>query len=211
MKSVNPDLIDQWKLPDSQNTDTAAKTRKHVIIICAVIALLLAIGVGWVVGNKTKTSDSAVPAVVTSAQGSSAVSQSNNFNPQQSATPEPATVTVVQTEVVIQQQPAQVDQQSLLGTSIQCDGRGVLIVSSIIDTGQDIATEASNVIAKYPGAKMLKPGACSSLRASTDGNDVYAIVLDYGFDTSALCAAEARLGGNPRTMNNSGNFASPCE
>lgn len=98
----------------------------------------------------------------------------------------------------------------LSGTTIPCDGRGVLIIHSIVDTGQDIAAEAKNVLTANPGAQLLQPGACSSLRASLDGNDVYGIVIDYGFDTDRLCRVAASIGGNPRTMNNSGDFTSPC-
>lgn len=98
----------------------------------------------------------------------------------------------------------------LSGATIPCDGRGVLIIHSIVDTGQDIAAEARSVLTANPGAQLLQPGACSSLRASLDGNDVYGIVIDYGFDTDRLCRAAASIGGNPRTMNNSGDFTSPC-
>jgi len=78
------------------------------------------------------------------------------------------------------------------------------------DSVQYIASEARNVLTANPGAQLLQPGACSSLRASVDGNDVYGIVIDYGFDTDRLCRAAASIGGNPRTMNNNGDFTSPC-
>lgn len=94
--------------------------------------------------------------------------------------------------------------------SIACDGRGVLIVQSIIDTGQDIQAEAAPTLAMYPTAQVLTPGACSSLRASVDGNKVYAVVIDYGKDIAGLCSAAARIGGNPRIMNNDADFTSPC-
>lgn len=114
----------------------------------------------------------------------------------ETATPEPQ----AETRTAIQ----------LSGATIPCDGRGVLIIHSIVDTGQDIAAEARSVLTANPGAQLLQPGACSSLRASLDGNDVYGIVIDYGFDTDRLCRAAASIGGNPRTMNNSGDFTSPC-
>ena len=115
------------------------------------------------------------------------------------------TVTVTETAV-----PEPQTSPQLGGATIPCDGRGVLIIHSIVDTGQDIAAEARNVLTANPGAQLLQPGACSSLRASVDGNDVYGIVIDYGFDTDRLCRAAASIGGNPRTMNNSGDFTSPC-
>lgn len=103
------------------------------------------------------------------------------------------TVTVTATATPEPQAEARTATQ-LSGATIPCDGRGVLIIHSIAN----------------PGAQLLQPGACSSLRASLDGNDVYGIVIDYGFDTDRLCRAAASIGGNPRTMNNSGDFTSPC-
>lgn len=119
------------------------------------------------------------------------------------------TVTVTATATPEPQAEARTATQ-LSGATIPCDGRGVLIIHSIVDTGQDIAAEARSVLTTNPGAQLLQPGACSSLRASLDGNDVYGIVIDYGFDTDRLCRAAASIGGNPRTMNNSGDFTSPC-
>ena len=119
------------------------------------------------------------------------------------------TVTVTATATPEPQAEARTATQ-LSGATIPCDGRGVLIIHSIVDTGQDIAAEARSVLTANPGAQLLQPGACSSLRASLDGNDVYGIVIDYGFDTDRLCRAAASVGGNPRTMNNSGDFTSPC-
>ena len=119
------------------------------------------------------------------------------------------TVTVTATATPEPQAEARTATQ-LSGATIPCDGRGVLIIHSIVDTGQDIAAEARSVLTANPGAQLLQPGACSSLRASLDGNDVYGIVIDYGFDTDRLCRAAASIGGNPRTMNNSGDFTSPC-
>jgi len=119
------------------------------------------------------------------------------------------TVTVTATATPEPQAEARTTTQ-LSGATIPCDGRGVLIIHSIVDTGQDIAAEARSVLTANPGAQLLQPGACSSLRASLDGNDVYGIVIDYGFDTDRLCRAAASVGGNPRTMNNSGDFTSPC-
>ena len=119
------------------------------------------------------------------------------------------TVTVTETATPEPQAETRTATQ-LSGATIPCDGRGVLIIHSIVDTGQDIAAEARSVLTANPGAQLLQPGACSSLRASLDGNDVYGIVIDYGFDTDRLCRAAASIGGNPRTMNNSGDFTSPC-
>ena len=119
------------------------------------------------------------------------------------------TVTVTETATPEPQAETRTATQ-LSGATIPCDGRGVLIIHSIVDTGQDIAAEARSVLTANPGAQLLQPGACSSLRASVDGNDVYGIVIDYGFDTDRLCRAAASIGGNPRTMNNNGDFTSPC-
>lgn len=213
MENVDPKLVDQWQLPEMNNSATPSPNpnpNKGLIVLCAVLAGLLVLGVGIFVGTKFGTdSENTVAAATSEQQGTD---NSGTATAQQEAAEEPATVTVIRTEVVTPPpaQSAGSDATSISSDSIPCDGRGVLIVSSIIDTGQDVVAEANNVIAKYPNSRMLRPGACSSLRASVDGNSVYPVVIDYGFNTTTLCTAAANLGGNPRIMNNSADFSDPC-
>lgn len=97
-----------------------------------------------------------------------------------------------------------------------CDGRGILIVDSIIDYGDRADTAhrlAVEVLTADPTGKSRQytfPGQCPSLRAQVNGNDVYPVYLDFGQDTEALCRARANYGGDARVLSNRAEFRSPC-
>lgn len=96
-------------------------------------------------------------------------------------------------------------------SSPACDGRNILIVDSVVVyPGEDARNKIGDALDSNPDASFMLPGHCSSLRANVDGADVYAIYLDYGADRSAMCSAASTRGGNPRTLNTSGDFTSPC-
>ena len=197
---------------DKQDMIMPKQRRNWGLIIAIIVSGVLLGGIGAagvsIYQHVTNTTTAlggvatTTPATATSAGNNvpSAARSGRSGNP---------TVTVTATATPEPQAEARTATQ-LSGATIPCDGRGVLIIHSIVDTGQDIAAEARSVLTANPGAQLLQPGACSSLRASLDGNDVYGIVIDYGFDTDRLCRAAASIGGNPRTMNNSGDFTSPC-
>lgn len=88
-----------------------------------------------------------------------------------------------------------------------CDGRNILIVTSVVGAGQ---SGIDNALSQYPGSYYTEPGHCSSLRGSLDGQAVYPIYYDFGSDVSAMCSAKAQKGGNARTLNNNGDFTDPC-
>lgn len=95
-----------------------------------------------------------------------------------------------------------------------CDGRGILILDSVIDEG-DVGHTHSQIAfgVAYLGdgnAEFTYPGQCASLRKQVDGQNIYPIYMDYGHDTTALCAAKANYGGNARLLNNSGEYVDPC-
>lgn len=95
-----------------------------------------------------------------------------------------------------------------------CDGRGILILDSVIDEG-DVGYTHSQISfdVAYLGdgyAEFTYPGQCASLRKQVDGKNIYPIYMDYGHDTDALCAAKANYGGNARLLNNSGEYVDPC-
>ncbi len=209
MDPVDPGLVDKWKLPEpAPQKPNLNKNLIAVIAACALLVFMVSAVLGIrLLSNNGDEEPTPVAAPTTTTQTSTPVSSTKPQTPTATSTPAPETETVTIVETVV---ATATPQATTTGGSIPCDGRGVLIVYSVIDTGQDIAAEASGVIAQYPGARMLAPGACSSLRASVNGNAVYAIVLDYGFDTPLLCTAAAEIGGNPRTMNTSGDFTSPC-
>lgn len=97
-----------------------------------------------------------------------------------------------------------------------CDGRGILIVDSIIDYGDRADTVhrlAVEVLTADPTGKSRQytfPGQCPSLRAQVNGNDIYPVYLDFGQDTEALCRARANYGGDARVLSNRAEFTSPC-
>lgn len=92
-----------------------------------------------------------------------------------------------------------------------CDGRNILIVDSVIVyPGENARAKIGEALDRNPDASFMLPGHCPSLRARVDGADVYAIYVDYGADRSSLCSAASTRGGNPRTLNTSGDFTSPC-
>lgn len=95
-----------------------------------------------------------------------------------------------------------------------CDGRGILILDSVIDEG-DVGQTHSQIAfgVAYLGdgnAEFTYPGQCASLRKQVDGKNIYPIYMDFGHDTDALCAAKANYGGNARLLNNSGEYVDPC-
>lgn len=97
-----------------------------------------------------------------------------------------------------------------------CDGRGILIVDSVIDYGDRADTFhrlAVEVLTADPTGKSRQytfPGQCASLRKQVDGNDIYPVYLDFGSDTQALCRAKSDFGGNARVLSNSEEYLDPC-
>ena len=198
---------------DKQDMIMPKQRRNWGLIIAIIVSGVLLGGIGAAgvsIYQHVTNTTTALGGVATTTPATTATSAGNNvpYAARSGLSGNP-TVTVTATATPEPQAEARTATQ-LSGATIPCDGRGVLIIHSIVDTGQDIAAEARSVLTANPGAQLLQPGACSSLRASLDGNDVYGIVIDYGFDTDRLCRAAASIGGNPRTMNNSGDFTSPC-
>ena len=97
----------------------------------------------------------------------------------------------------------------------ECDGRGVLIVQSVMGNSGDVAGEINAALANNPGAVVYPPGVCPSIRGEVGGAAIYAVVQDFGTDYDALCSAEATAGGdenalNARRLDRSTNWQSPC-
>ena len=197
---------------DKQDMIMPKQRRNWGLIIAIIVSGVLLGGIGAAgvsIYQHVTNTTTALGGVVTTTPATATSAGNNVPYAARSARSDNPTVTVTETATPEPQAEARTATQ-LSDATIPCDGRGVLIIHSIVDTGQDIAAEARSVLTANPGAQLLQPGACSSLRASLDGKDVSGIVLDYGFDTDRLCRAAASIGGNPRTMNNSGDFTSPC-
>ena len=193
---------------DKQDMIMPKQRRNWGLIIAIIVSGVLLGGIGAAgvsIYQHVTNTTTALGGVVTTTPATATSAGNNVPYAARSARSDNPTVTVTETATPEPQAEARTATQ-LSDATIPCDGRGVLIIHSIVDT----AAEARSVLTANPGAQLLQPGACSSLRASLDGNDVYGIVIDYGFDTDRLCRAAASIGGNPRTMNNSGDFTSPC-
>lgn len=95
---------------------------------------------------------------------------------------------------------------------LACDGRGVLIVNSIMDDAADFDAQLANSRARWPDAVVMSPGDCPSLRPAhpDSGAAVYAVVIDYGDDLAGLCAAEIPGERNARLLNGDTSYRSPC-
>lgn len=116
-----------------------------------------------------------------------------------------------------QQAPQQQSAQpSTTSTAPYCDGRGVLIIESVLDDGTGAAqTRIEELLRAHPGSTWYQPGACPSLRASVDGQAIYPVVIDYGTNYEGLCSAYYAAGGDPsvrnaRLLNNTAEAQSPC-
>jgi hypothetical protein len=97
------------------------------------------------------------------------------------------------------------------GTVMPCDGRGVLIVSSVMGDSPSFRSEVDGAVSANPGAVLLDPGHCPSLRATVDGITVHPVVVDYGDDRAALCRAAASTpGSNARLLDDDTSYSSPC-
>lgn len=95
--------------------------------------------------------------------------------------------------------------------SLACDGRGVLIVSSVMANSPTFQQEIDGALASSPAAVELEPGHCPSLRATVDDVDVHPVVIDYGDDIAGLCRAAASAPGtNARLLNDDTSYSSPC-
>lgn len=107
--------------------------------------------------------------------------------------------------------PAPMVQAGLRPANAVCNDTPVLIVESVLDdgSGNQAAQRIPEVMNIYPGTVFYTPGACPSLRASGDGQDVYAVAREYD-NTAALCDAWAAQGGNARLLNGDTSYSSPC-
>lgn len=75
-----------------------------------------------------------------------------------------------------------------------CDGRGIVILSSITTPGR-YAEGVSRALAQFPGSSYLRTDmACSSLKPRYNGNPIYAVYRPGGRTREELCSAVAAAG-----------------
>lgn len=109
------------------------------------------------------------------------------------------------------------DGTDICGEPIECDGRGILILESVmVGEGIDISSTIGYSVDRWSRTvsgetvHFTNPGRCPSLRASLGNEDIYPVFIDYGFDTSRLCQGLSTYGGNARTVSDRVAYLSPC-
>ena len=95
--------------------------------------------------------------------------------------------------------------------NMRCDGRWIMIAETVlVPPGGNPNPEADRVQQKFPGSKVIKGDACSSMRSQYEGQDVYAVYFDAGKDVNEVCRLKSQYGGNARSLNNNADFSDPC-
>lgn len=95
--------------------------------------------------------------------------------------------------------------------NMRCDGRWIMIAETVlVSPGGNPNPETDRVQQKFPGSKVIKGDACSSMRSQYDGQDVYAVYFDAGNDVNEACRLKSQYGGNARSLNNNADFSDPC-
>lgn len=184
-------------------------------IVVLVAALVLALTL-WSARSGVDENVADDPALeLTSVQRSPESEQASEMS-SPAATQDTETVTVTAEPAESRTQPGSPSEtepgpQSELGDGLACDGRGVLIISSAMGNSPTFRSEVDGAVAANPGAVLLEPGHCPSLRARVDGTTVHPVVVDYGDDREALCtAAAATPGSNARLLDGDTSYSSPC-
>ncbi|WP_414120933.1 hypothetical protein [Corynebacterium nuruki] len=194
--------------------------RKRGVLIAGAVVLVgaVAVGGGWIIlGGDGDGDVTAVPGFKT-APTTTGADDADGVDGEEA---EPTADEVVVTETVTVQPekpraapPSPVEPEAPArrssGGGVTCDGRGVLIVNSVMGNSPGFDQEVGTALSQNPGALVLGPDTCPSLRSSVDGTSVTAIVIDYGDDLSSLCAAEAQGRGNARLLNSDTSYSSPC-
>ena len=201
------------------------------IVLAVVIVVLVAAALVWFFATREDSSSLADEPdfAVTTNDQAPASGQNTETATGSGATTEPGNTTVTET---VEQSTAPRTQAGGEGTDRsgyplvpgvpesaqvvpECDGRGVLIVQSVMGNSGDVAGEINAALASNPDAVVYPPGVCPSIRGEVGGAEIHPVVQDYGNDYEALCSAESRAGGNENLLNarlldRSTNWESPC-
>lgn len=180
------------------------------VVLVAVV--LVVVGVRTLTGNDSDDSDVASATFTESPAGEDSSDAPATVTTVTVAPEEQAEETTTPTALPLPEpSPVPSPEDATSGSGpLACDGRGVLIVSTVrTDTGL-FQQEMENSRARWPDAVIMPPGSCPSVRGNSGGADNYAVVIDYGDDLAALCAAERNGGGNARLLNSDTSYNSPC-
>ena len=179
-----------------------------------VVVVLIVVGVWVLTGDDSDDSDIAAatftesPGVTSDAPATvTTVTVAPEEETEESGTPTVAPLPESAPE------PSHEDATSHSGSGpLACDGRGVLIVNSVLGNAQNFDQQMADSRVQWPDAVLMEPGDCPSLRPvePESGASVYAFVIDYGDDLESLCAAEIPDVRNARLLNSDTSYASPC-
>lgn len=178
-----------------------------VVAVVAAVALV-AVGGWYFLWDADEDGDRSAPQAFTAVPTSAATSTSPSSMPE-SRVVDTVTVTA-EPEPELEQEPSSGISRGHSGGGLRCDGRNVLVVTSVMSNSPSFDREVDTALATNPGSVVLAPGTCASLRPEFDGAGVYAVVVDYGDDVDRLCSAEASGRGNSRVLDNEASYRSPC-
>jgi hypothetical protein len=203
-----------WVNAPQQQSQGSPRRGKALATVAAVLVVVVLVVVGaWALtGNDSDDSDTAA---TTSTESPEVTSDAPATLTTVTVAPEEqAEETTTPTAVPLPESspdPSPEDAPSGSGP-LACDGRGVLIVNSVMDDAQNFDQQMTDSRTQWPDAILMEPGDCPSLRPAEpkSGASVYAFVIDYGDDLAALCTAERNGGGNARLLNNDTSYSSPC-
>ena len=204
-----------YEAPVDRESD-GGKRKRGVLVAGAVVLVGAAVvGGGWIILGGDDDSDMAAGPGFTSARTTTETDNAESSEAEST----PDEIVVTETVTVQPEKPRAAPQseaepeapaRTSSGGGVACDGRGVLIVNSVMGNSPRFDQEVSTALAQNPGALVLAPDTCPSMRSYTDGTSVTAVVVDYGDDLSSLCAAEAQGRGNARLLNGDASYSSPC-
>lgn len=195
-------MTNPWHTPPTN--PPAPRGNRVVPVLIAVVTLLAVVAAGtiaWLImsGPAQNSTPSSEPVVVL--RETTAVTEAAE------PTATTATTTSTVTTAAAPEEAASISNYAgMQATTPACNGEVVLIIESVLDDPERLR----EVLAANPGSTFYLPGACPSLRARIDGQDIYPVVREYGSDVAGVCAAAAGGGGNARILNQDTSFPSPC-
>ena len=197
-------MTNPWHTPPAEPTTSRGNSIVPWLTGVVVILAVTAAGtIAWLVfSGPSRSSNLANEPVVVVSETPTTVTTTE---PAPEPVPEPVPEPEPETETVTE--GASISSYAGMQASTPaCNGEVVLIIESVLDD----PARLRDVLAANPGSTFYLPGACPSLRARIDGQDIYPVVREYGHDIAGVCAAAASGGGNARILNQDTSFPSPC-
>lgn len=203
-----------WANDPQQQSQGSPRRGRALATVAAVlvVVVLVVVGVWALTGNDSDDSDTAATTFTESPEVTSDAPAT--LTTVTVAPEEKAEETTTPTAVPLPESSPDSSREDASSGSgpLACDGRGALIVNSVMDNAQNFDQQMTDSRTQWPDAVLMEPGDCPSLRPAEpkSGASVYAFVIDYGDDLAALCTAERNGGGNARLLDNDTSYSSPC-